>query len=187
MIVYEESFADANALERDWISAPGISIEGGVLDFSPSRSEGFCAAVTRRRDFGDLSLAVDVRIVRAAAGVVLRAAGPDRYYMIQFDLANDPSIVWFHTFTPDLEDGYRLARVPAAHVPEPGSWHRLSVLARGDLFEVSLGKIDGPLRHCASWRDPEHTYEQGAIGFWEHGGEAAQYRNLCVRDADQSC
>jgi hypothetical protein len=45
---------------------------------------------------------------------------------------------------------------------------------------VFLGDIGGSLRHAASWEDPKRTYEEGAVGVWEHGGEAGEYRALRV-------
>lgn len=100
--------------------------------------------------------------------------------MVQFDLENDPSVVWFHTFTPFVRGGYRLERVPSEQVPQAGAWHRMRVVARDDTFQVFLGEVDGPLHHCASWHDPHKTYHEGAVGLWEHGGEAGEYRNLRV-------
>jgi 3-keto-disaccharide hydrolase len=180
MVLFEEPFADPQKLLRDWVPGPGMSVQNGVLDFCPGQQEGYCVGLTRRQDFRDFSLTVDVRLVHAAVGLVLRAVGPAQYYMVQFDLANDPSVVWFHTFTPAVDNGYRLVRVPTAHVPGAGNWHRMRVRANGDSLQVSLGEVDGPLHPCASWRDPHRTYAEGAVGVWEHGGEAAEYRGLRV-------
>ena len=62
---------------------------------------------------------------------------------------NNPSAVWFHTFTPKVEGGYRLDLVPSALVPRTGVWHRMNVVARGHAFQVFLSGEDGPLRYCA--------------------------------------
>jgi hypothetical protein len=62
--------------------------------------------------------------------------------MVQFDLANNPSVVWFHTFTPSADEGYRFELVPSAVVPRAGAWHRMRVVVRGDAFEVLLGEPD---------------------------------------------
>jgi|SRR5687767_526923 len=183
MALFEESFADPAKLSHDWIVAPGMAVRKGVLEFSPGPDEGFCVGVTRRTDFRDFSITADVRIVCAAVGLVLRAVGPGQYYMVQFDLANNPSVVWFHTFTPSVDGGYRVELVPSALVPQAGVWHRMSVVARGNAFEVLLGEPGGPLRHCASWTDSWHTYRQGGVGLWEHGGEAGEYRALRVEEA----
>jgi hypothetical protein len=180
MLPFHEDFPDAATLTENWIVAPGMSVHNGALLFAPDHDEGICAGLTRRNDFGDFSLTADVRIVRSAAALVLRARAPDEYYMVQFDLANDPTAVWFHTFTPSADEGYRLERVPSARVPEAGVWHRMRVVARDNQFEVLLGEADGELRHCASWQDRERTYTQGAVGVWEHGGEAGEYRRLRV-------
>jgi ankyrin repeat protein len=182
--LFEEPFADAEKLTRNWIAAPGMTVRRGVLSFAPDAAEGFCAAMTRRKDFRDFALTVDVRIVSGAIGLVLRATAPDRYYMIQFDVANGPSVVWFHTFTPDADRGYRLERVRSRRVPVAGVWQRMRVVARGNRFEVFLGDLDGPLRFCALWEDSKRSYEQGAIGFWEHGGEAGDYRALAALPLD---
>jgi hypothetical protein len=184
MLLFEEPFSDPAKLARDWVMGPGMAIRSGVLAFSPEHDEGYCLGTTRRSDFRDFSLAADVRIVRAAVGFVLRAVGPSQYYMVQFDLANNPNVVWFHTFTPDAEEGYRLQLVPSLVVPRAGAWHRMRVAARGAVFDVALGELDGPLRHCASWRDSNETYRQGAVGVWEHGGEAGYYRGLRVDTLD---
>ena len=180
MLLFQEHFSDSATLMENWIVAPGMSVHNGVLLFAPNHDNGFCAAVTRRNDFRDFSLTADVRIVRSAAALVLRARAPDEYYMVQFDLANDPTVVWFHTFTPSADEGYRLDRVPSAHMPEAGVWHRMRVVAHDNEFEVLLGTAGGQLQHCASWQDQERTYRQGAVGFWEHGGEAGEYRRLRV-------
>src|SRR5687768_12848497 len=140
MALFEESFADPAKLSHDWIVAPGMAVRKGVLEFSPGPDEGFCVGVTRRTDFRDFSITADVRIVCAAVGLVLRAVGPGQYYMVQFDLANKPSVVWLHTFTPSADGGYRVELVPSALVPQAGVWHRMSVVARGDAFEVLLGE-----------------------------------------------
>jgi hypothetical protein len=182
MLLFEEAFADLAKLSRDWIMAPGMVLRNGVLAFSPDDDEQFCVGITRRHDFSDFAITVDVRIVCAAAGLVLRAVAPGQYYMVQFDLANNPSVVWFHTFTPSEDCGYRLELVPSALVPSAGIWHRMRVVVRADSFEVFLGQPDGPLLHCASWLDRQQTYRQGAVGIWESGGEAAEYRGLCVDD-----
>jgi hypothetical protein len=79
--------------------------------------------------------------------------------MVQFDLANDPTVVWFHTFTPSADERYRLERVQSAHVPR--AWHRMRVVARDNEFEVLLGEADGQLQHCASWQDRELTARPG--------------------------
>jgi len=180
MLLFQENFSDPVALMNDWIVAPGMSVRNSALLFAPDHDKGLCTGVTRRNDFRDFSLTADVRIVRSAAAFVLRARAPDEYYMVQFDLANDPTVVWFHTFTPSADEGYRLERVPSAHVPKAGVWHRMRVVARDNEFEVLLGEAGGELQHCASWQDRERTHRQGAVGFWEHGGEAGEYRRLRV-------
>src|SRR5688500_13954723 len=102
MSLFEEPFSDPTKFARDWVIGPGMAIHNGVLAFSPGYDEGYCVGTTRRTDFRDFSLAADVRIVCGAVGLVLRAVGPTQYYMVQFDLANNPNVVWFHTFTPDV-------------------------------------------------------------------------------------
>jgi hypothetical protein len=180
MPLFESSFADAESLSRDWIAAPGMTASGGVLTFAPDAHRGVCVARTREAGFRDFILTADVRIVRFAVAVVVRAIGPDQYYMIQFDLANDPSVVWFHTFTPTATNKYRLGRIPSAHVPREGEWHRMRVVANGPRFDVFLGDIGGPLLPCASWTDALNTFDEGAVGVWQHGGEAGQYRAFHV-------
>lgn len=178
--LFEAYFVDPDTLSRDWIPAPGMSVQSGVLTFAPRDHEGFCVGVTQRNDFRDFALTADVRILRSTVGLVLRAEGPGQYYMVQFDLANNDAVVWFHTFTPSAERGYRLELVPSAHVPRPGEWHQMRVVVNGPAFDVLLGDSGGPLRHCASWVDPLETYKQGAVGVWEHGGEAGEYRAFRV-------
>ena len=56
----------------------------------------------------------------------------------------------------------------------------MKVVANDDAFDVFLGEPGGPLHHCASWRDRFRTFRQGAVGVWEHGGEAGEYRTLRV-------
>ena len=180
MALFDESFLEPTELMRDWIVTPGMSAANGVLTFSPGHDQGWCAALTRRNDFRDFSLTSDVRVVRGTVGLVLRAVGLDQYYMVQFDLANNPSVVWFHTFTPQADEGYRLELVPSAVVPRAGVWHRMKVVVRGHSFDVFLSDEDGPLQPCASWQDPWQTYREGAVGLWEHGGEAGQYRAFRV-------
>jgi hypothetical protein len=60
----------------------------------------------------------------------------------------------------------------------------MRVEARGAVFDVAVGELEGPLQHCASWRDSNETYRQGAVGVWEHGGEAGEYRGLRVDSLD---
>ena len=151
MVLFEEPFADQGKFIRDWIPGPGMSVRQGVLEFSPDHREGYCVGLTRRQDFRDFSLTVDVRLVRAAVGLALRAVAPGQYYMVQFDLKNDPSAVWFHTFTPTAEEGYRLERVPSAQVLRPwnGSGSEF-------LFEAT------PLRYSsARWMDRSATARHG--------------------------
>jgi hypothetical protein len=179
-LLFEEPFADPAKLRRDWIVAPGMAVRNGVLAFAPDHEEGCCAGVTRQDEFRDFSITADVRIVNAAIGLVLRAIAPSQYYMVQFDLANDPSVVWFHTFTPFADGGYRLERVRSALVPRAGDWCRMRVVVRGNMFDVLLGEPGSTLQHCASWQDQETTYRRGAVGVWEHGGEAGEYRALRV-------
>src|SRR5262245_6930423 len=97
MVLFEEPFADPTKLARDWVIGPGMAVRNGLLAFSPSHDEGYCLGTTRRTDFRDFSIAADVRIVCSAVGLVLRAVSPTQYYMVQFDLANNPNVVWFHT------------------------------------------------------------------------------------------
>jgi len=176
MPTFEESFAESATFAREWIVAPGMIARNGILSFAPGPDEGFCVGLTRRADFRDFSLTAGVRIMRGAAALVVRALDLERYYMIQFDLVNDPTVVWFHTFSPDLEEGYRVELVPSAHVPRLGVWHQMQVVAHGPRFEVYLGEPGGALEHCASWMDASNAYQQGAVGVWEHGGEASEYR-----------
>ena len=178
--LFEEPFSDQASLARNWVVAPGMTVRRGVLAFDPPKEAHWFVGMTNRNDFQDCALTADVRIVRGAVGLVLRASTQDRYYMIQFDLDNDPTIVWFHTFTPDERRGYRLQRVRARHVPRAGEWHRMRVVAHRFRFDVFLGDPSGPLLHAASWDDPQRTYAKGAIGVWEHGGEAGEYRALRV-------
>jgi hypothetical protein len=180
MALFDESFLEPTKWMRDWIVQTGMSARKGVLTFSPGHDQGRCVGLTRRNDFRDFSLTSDVRVVSGTVGLVLRAAGPDQYYMVQFDLANDPSVVWFHTFTPKVDEGYRLERVPSALAPRSGVWHRMRVVVRGYSFEVFLSEEDGPLQLCASWQDSWETYREGAVGVWEHGGEAGEYRAFRV-------
>lgn len=179
-LLFEEPFTDPAKVSRDWITAPGMALQNGVLAFAPNFDEGYCVAVTRRNDFRDFSITADVRILRFAVGFVLRAVAPDQYYMVQFDLANNPSVVWFHTFTPSADGGYRQELVQSAHAPRPGDWFRMCVVARGDMFDVLLGEPGSALQHCASWQDREQTFREGAVGLWEHGGESGEYRALRV-------
>ncbi|HJU73522.1 MAG TPA: hypothetical protein VJ717_07235 [Gemmatimonadaceae bacterium] len=183
MALYEEPFDDPARLARDWIVAPGMAIRNGVLSFAPDWNEGFCVGRTRRHDFSDFALTVDVRIVRSAVAMVLRAVGPQEYYMVQFDIANNSNVVWFHTFTPAVDEGYRLDLVPSDHIPREGEWYRMKTVAEGNTFTVSLGRPDGMLQPCATWIDQHNTYTQGAVGLWEHGGEAGEYRALRVEQA----
>jgi hypothetical protein len=180
MTLFEEPFDDQTKLLRDWVTCPGMAVGNGVLAFAPDRDAGYCAGLTRQDDFRGFSVVADARIVSRAVGLVLRAAARGQYYMVQFDIANNPSVVWFHTFTPEAADGYRLELVASALVPQIGVWHRMKVVAKDDAFDVFLGKPGGPLDHCASWRDRLRTFRQGAVGVWEHGGEAGEYRALRV-------
>ena len=180
MTLFEAPVADQAKLTRDWVTCPGMAVRNGVLTFAPDRNEGHCVGLTRRADFRDCSVAADVRIVSGAVGLVLRAAAVGQYYMVQFDIANDPSVVWFHTFTPEARNGYRLELVPSALVPQKGVWHRMKVVANDNALDVFLGEPGGPLHHCASWKDRLRTFRQGAVGLWEHGGEAGEYRSLRV-------
>jgi hypothetical protein len=180
MTLCEEPFDDQSKLTRDWSLAPGMAVRNGVLSFAPNRNEGYCVGVTRQDDFRDFSVVTDARIVSRAVGVVLRATAPDQYYMVQFDIANEPSVVWFHTFTPAAKNGYRLELVPSALAPKVGVWSRMRVVANNNAFDVFLGEPGRPLRHCASWQDRLRTFRQGAVGVWEHGGEAGEYRSLRV-------
>jgi hypothetical protein len=100
--------------------------------------------------------------------------------MVQFDIANNPSVVWFHTFTPAAENGYRLELVPSALEPQLGVWYQMKVVANDNAFDVFLGEPGSALHHCASWRDRLRTFRHGAVGVWEHGGEAGEYRALRV-------
>jgi len=186
MLLFEESFADPTKLPREWVVGPGMAVRDGVLAFSPGDDERYCVGVTRRSDFRNFSLTADVRIVCAAVGLVLRCVGPSQYYMVQFDLKNNPSVVWFHTFTPAAAEGYRLEVVPTLVVPRVGAWHRMRVVASGFAFDVYLGELGGALQHCASWRDSNETYHQGAVGVWEHGGEVGEYRALRVDGLDEA-
>ena len=185
MILFEEPFSDPTKLARDWVIGPGMVIRNGVLVFAPGHDEGFCLGTTRRADFGDFSLAADVRIVRAAIGLVLRAVSATQYYMVQFDLANNPGVVWFHTFAPGVDEGYRLELVPSLAVPRTGAWHRMRVDVRGAGFDVYLGESEETLQHCASWKDSHETYRRGAVGVWEYGGESGEYRRLRVDTLDE--
>jgi hypothetical protein len=178
--LFEASFVDPAAFGRDWIVTPGMTLRNGVLAFGPAFDAGRCAAITRRNDFSDFAITADVRIVSGAAGLVLRAAAPDKCYMVQFDLANDPAVVWFHTFSPSAYDGYRLELVRTALVPKLAARYRMKVVVRGYAFDVFLAEFGGTLQHCASWQDREQTYRQGAVGVWAHGGEASEYRALRV-------
>lgn len=163
-----------------------MTIRHGVLACYPGPAEGYSIGLTRRNDFLDFTITADVRIVSGAAGLVLRAVGPGQYYMVQFDLANDPSVVWFHTFTPSVvEEGYRVDLVPSAIVPRAGEWYRWQVTVCGATFDVGLSEPGEPLERCASWRDLNETYRQGAVGVWEHGGEAGEYRALRVESIDR--
>jgi hypothetical protein len=185
MILFEEPFADSEKLTRDWVVASGMTIRHGVLAFCPGPAEGYCLGLTRRTDFLDFTITADVRIVSGAAGLVLRAVGAGQYYMVQFDLANDPSVVWFHTFTPSVEEGYRVELVPSAIVPLAGEWYRWQVTVRAATFDVRLSEQGKPFERCASWRDLNETYRQGAVGVWEHGGEAGEYRDLRVESIEE--
>jgi hypothetical protein len=100
--------------------------------------------------------------------------------MVQFDIANNPSVIWFHTFTPEAETGNCLELVPSALVAQIGVWHRMNVVANDNAFDVFLGEPGRSLHHCASWRDRFRTFRHGAAGVWEHGGEAGEYRALRV-------
>jgi hypothetical protein len=91
-----------------------------------------------------------------------------------------PPLFGFIPFTPAAENGYRLELVPSALVPQLGVWHRMKVVANDNAFDVFLGEPGRALHHCASWRDRLRTFRHGAVGVWEHGGEAGEYRALRV-------
>jgi hypothetical protein len=180
MTLFEELSADQTKLIRDWVPGPGMAVRNGVLTFAPARSQGYCVGVTRRSDFRDFSLAADVRIVSGAVGLVLRAAAPGQYYMVLFDLANNPPSFGFTPSHPQLRAAIGLELVPSAHVPLVGVWHRMQVVAKENAFDAFIGEPGGPLHHCASWQDQLRTFRQGAVGVWEHGGEAGEHRALRV-------
>ena len=180
MTLFEESFDDQAKLTRDWVTCPGMAVRNGVLAFAPDRDQGYCVGVTRQDKFRDFSVVADVRIVSGAVGLVLRAVAPGQYYMVQFDIANNPSVVWFHTFTRAAVNGYRLELVPSVLVPQIGVWYRMKVVANDNAFDVFLGEPGSSLHPCASWRDRLSTFRHGAVGVWEHGGEAGEYRALRV-------
>lgn len=117
-------------------------------------------------------------------GVLTFSPGRDAGYSVGLTrhLANNPSVVWFHTFIPSANEGYRVELVPSTLVPRAGVWYRMRVVVRDAAFEVLLGEPDGPLQHCASWRNSWQTLQRGAVGVWEHGGEAGEYRALRVED-----
>ena len=180
MILYSETFADSSSFEAGWEAGPGMTVSNGVLHYEPHWSAGFCPSMTTRNDFQDFMLTVDFRIVRSAAGVIVRGVDRERYYMIQYDLANTPSVVWFHTFTPEADDGYRVELVRANTVPVDDAWYRLAIIVQGFTFHVLLGTPGESLRPAATWRDTRETYRAGAVGVWEHGSEAAEFRSLRV-------
>ena len=170
MTLFEEPFTDPNKLVETGSLAQEWPF-GTERRLRARARQGYCIGVTRRNDFRDFSIAVDVRIVSRAVGLVLRAAAPGQYYMVQFDLANNPSVVWFHTFTPAAEGGYRLELVRSTRVPQVGAWHRMRIVVKDNLFDVFLGEPGGPLDHCASWKDQRRTFSRVR---WASGSMAAR-------------
>lgn len=89
---------------------------------------------------------------------------------------------WVSCFEPSVPSSTTWSNSISPTTRPSSGFTPLSVVARGNKFEVFLGEPDGPLRYCASWEDSWHTYRQGAVGVWEHGGEAGEYRSLRVEE-----
>lgn len=179
--LFHDDFA-GDSLSPDWVPHRAVTVKQGVLDFAPG-NEGFCLTTTRRTDFNDVVMEADIRIFISAAGFVLRHQSPQEYYLVQLD---SESNVCFHAMRRASDDpndgGLKMEReiVPSAAMPALGEWCRFRVTLTGHHFRVECGAPDKALDFLAEWTDTKKHYDQGSLGFWECGGEHAQYRRLEV-------
>jgi len=186
---FVEEFAGSELSEAWRTHPPPITVQEGILRFAPVH---LSQLVTHRSDFTDFVLSVDVRLVHRTAGIIVRWKSPQEYYMIQVGLPNDPEsdkVGWFHVFSPK-HCGWHRDDLSGGRSPVENKWyqHRLKVKDFG--VSLSLQERNGdnslgePLIDELAWHDPDQSFREGAIGFWECTGEKAEFRHLEVAPLD---
>jgi len=178
--LFEEDF-EKGIDENVWNAHESWKVVDGVLDFATA--SGWNIGYTVKDDFTDFFMFADVKEVSdgATAGFAVRVQDDQNYYMFQYSFREDPNVLWWHIF----KDGNLLSvdQTPIEIQPlEPDEWYRWKLIAKGYHFELYMDKSDKELKLAGTWDDKNETFDSGAIGFWEDGGEHGQYDNVLVTD-----
>lgn len=175
--LFEEDF-DKGIDKKVWNPHENWKVVDGALDWVAPNA--WSVGYTVRDDFTDFFMFSDVKIGTNAAFIV-RVKDDKSYYMFQYDLTGDPNVIWWHTFSPKLPNGYVVDNLPAEIVPKTGKWYHWKLIAQGYHFELYLAELGKELELAGKWDDKEKTFDGGAIGFWQYGGETL-YDNVLVTD-----
>jgi len=179
--LFEEDFE--KGIDKDvWNAHESWKVVDGVLDFATA--SGWNLGYTVKDDFTDFIMFADVKECSdgATAGFAIRVQDDQNYYMFQHSFREDPNVLWWHIF----KDGnFTVEQTPIkTQPPEPDEWYRWKLIAKGYHFELYIGKSDKDLKLTGTWDDKNKTFDRGAIGFWEDGGEHGQYDNVLVTDLE---
>ena len=172
--LFEEDFE--KGIDEDvWNPHETWEVVDGALDWVAPAAR--CVGYTVRDDFTDFFIFADIKIGTNAAFAV-RVQDDGSFYMFQHDHLDKPDCIWWHTFS---HGDYVVDTIPAEIQLEAGKWYQWKLIAEGYHFELYLAELGKELELAGTWDDKEKTFDSGAIGFWQHGGETL-YDNVLVTD-----
>ena len=173
-ILFEDDF-NANEVDDSlWIPAPTWKIVDGVLDIDGGEVPG----LTIKNDFTDFEFSLDFNMVSPlySAEPVIRAKDQNNLYL--FQIVADAR----HQFWPSTNVGgaWQIAKIADESGVNPvlGEWYSMKIIAEGGTFSCYYNKRGEELKFAFKWED--ETFQSGAIGFRELGGEHCMYDNVFV-------
>jgi len=172
--LFEEDFE--KGIDEDvWNPHETWEVVDGVLDWTAP--EAWSVGYTVKNDFTNFFMFADIKIGTNAAFAV-RVQDDQNYYMFQYDIAWDPNLTFWHRF---INGNVEVEELPVEISPEVDKWYRWKLIAEGYHFELYIGESDEELELAGTWDDEGETFDSGAIGFWQYGGETF-YDNVLVTD-----
>jgi hypothetical protein len=106
--------------------------------------------------------------VDQAGGIVVRASGPDNYYIVRANALEDN--VRFYR----VVGGQRIQISNANVRVAPGAWHTLTLRAQGDRFSVSY---DG--KQLYTVRDQTFA-DVGKVGLWTKADSVTHFDRISI-------
>lgn len=161
------------------------SVQNGAL----TASGGFAGLLTTGSSWTDYTMTFQTAITTNQAGWLVRGQSASNNYLLILNADNDT------TGTPNSlqqvigtgPNSYTsLAATSLPFDLKPNTWHTVKTVVKGTLVTTFVDSQQIASFNSTSFPAGTPSYATGTVGFREGGGEAAQFQNLQVSDANNA-